>query len=50
MSNLEINKIISEIVELELFLTDLVSKGHKASTDDDYQDKRERLKELRKLL
>jgi hypothetical protein len=43
-------EIISRIVELEMILTEAVSKGHKANTEDEFQPYREELKVLRKKL
>ena len=43
-------EIISRIVELEMILTEAVSNGHKANTEDESQPFREELKVLRKKL
>jgi hypothetical protein len=43
-------EIISRIIELEMIVTEAVSKGHKTHTKDEYQPYREELKVLRKKL
>jgi hypothetical protein len=43
-------EIISRIIVLESIVTDAISKGHKAHTEDDYQPYREELKVLRQKL
>lgn len=43
-------EIISRIIELEMIVTEAVSKGHKAHTQDEFQPYREELKVLRKKL
>lgn len=43
-------EIISRIIELEMIVTEAVSKGHKAHTQDEFQPFREELKVLRKKL
>jgi len=43
-------EIISRVVQLELILTEAVSKGHKAHNQDEFQPYREELKVLRKKL
>jgi len=43
-------EIISKIIVLESILTEAVSKGHKAHTEDEFQPYREELKVLRKKL
>lgn len=43
-------EIISRIVELEMIVTEAVSKGHKAHNQDEFQPYREELKILRKKL
>ena len=41
---------ISRIVELELEITDALSKGYKAADDDKFKEHREELKRLREEL
>jgi len=41
---------ISRIIELELEITDAVSKGHKAADSDNFKEHREELKRLREEL
>jgi hypothetical protein len=41
---------ISRIIKLELIITEALSKGHKASEDDEYQKFRIELKQLREQL
>lgn len=43
-------EIISRIIVLESIVTDAISKGHKAHTEDEYQPYREELKVLRQKL
>ena len=43
-------EIISRIIVLESIVTEAISKGHKAHTEDDYQPYREELKVLRQKL
>ena len=43
-------EIISRVIVLESILTEAVSKGHKAHTEDEFQPYREELKVLRKKL
>jgi hypothetical protein len=43
-------EIISRIIVLESIVTEAVSKGHKAHTEDEFQPYREELKVLRKKL
>ena len=43
-------EIISRIIVLESIVTDAISKGHKAHTEDEYQLYREELKVLRQKL
>jgi hypothetical protein len=43
-------EITSRIIKLELILTEAVSKGHKAHTEDEFQPYSEELKVLRKKL
>ena len=42
-------EIISRIIELEMIVTEAVSKGHMAHTQDEYQPYREELKTLREI-
>ena len=41
---------IGRIIELELEITDAVSKGHKATDNDKFKEHREELKRLREEL
>jgi hypothetical protein len=41
---------ITRIIELELEITDALSKGHKAADDDKFKEYREELKRLREEL
>jgi hypothetical protein len=41
---------INRIIELELEITDAVSKGHKAADNDKFKEHREELKRLREEL
>ena len=41
---------IGRIIELELEITDAVSKGHKAADSDKFKERREELKRLREEL
>ena len=43
-------EIISRIIELEMIVTEAVSKGHMAHTQDEYQPYREELKVLRQKI
>ena len=43
-------EMVTEILRIETLLTQAVFKGHKASTDDEYQHLRKRAKEYRKKL
>jgi len=43
-------EIISRVIQLELILTEAVSKGHKAHNQDEFQPYREELNLLRKKL
>lgn len=43
-------EIISRIIELEMIVTEAVSKGHMAHTQDEYQPYREELKVLREKI
>lgn len=42
--------MLSEIIRMEIILTEAVFKGHKASTDDEYQHLRIKAQEFRKKL
>lgn len=41
---------LSRIVQLELEITEALSKGHKAAEDDQFKEHREELKKLREEL
>jgi hypothetical protein len=48
--DMEKQEMLSEIIRIEMIITEAVFKGHKASTDDEYQHLRIRAKEFRKKL
>jgi hypothetical protein len=50
MSDLEKNKIVSRIIQLETIVTGAFLKGHRPHNQDQYQSLREELKELRKKI
>lgn len=47
---MEEQEMLSEIIRIEMIITEAVFKGHKASTDDEYHHLRIRAKEFRKKL
>ena len=47
---MEKQEMLSEIIRIEMIITEAVFKGHKASTDDEYQHLRIKAKEFRKKL
>jgi len=50
MTDKKRNRIISQILKLELIVTEAFFKGHKASDNDEYQKYRDELKKLRKKI
>ena len=50
MFNKETEDKLSRIIKLELEITEALSKGHKASENDQFKEYREELKKLREEL
>ena len=50
MDDLEKNKIVSRIIQLETIVTGAFLKGHRPHNQDQYQSLREELQELRKKI
>jgi hypothetical protein len=50
MKNKYFDPRISRIIQLELIITEALSKGHKAKDDDEFEEYRKELKQLRKEL
>jgi hypothetical protein len=50
MKNKYYDSKISRIIQLELIITEALSKGHKAKDDDEFSEYRKELKQLREEL